>query len=165
MLFDVYGDGSEPPRVSWPQGEDDAFLALPRSGSVGGIHELFGNNTIGPDGRRADNGFEALRKYDTHGATGADGKATGDGVISASDPIFRELRLWQDSNRDGKSTAGELRSLDDAGIDLIDLNYESMQAKDEFQNETRQRSVFRKRGGSLGLIFDLWFRPLSGELE
>lgn len=45
--------------------QDYALLTLPDSqGRIAGIDQLFGDNTFGPDGAFAANGYAALAKYD-----------------------------------------------------------------------------------------------------
>ena len=61
---------------------------------------------MGPDGQKAVNGFEALKKYDSNG----------DGFIDASDPIFSQLVLWGDANVNGTTESGELHTLREMGI-------------------------------------------------
>ena len=115
------------------------------------VSELFGNNTRGPDGLTSANGFLALQKYDDNS----------DHKITKIDPIFVELELWSDANRNGVADEGELRPLSDFGLTEIDLNYEEMFEKDKYHNETRQRSViFRSLTDRPLLIFDIWFRSL-----
>src|SRR5262249_10347107 len=57
--------------------------------------------------------------------------ANGDGVLDASDPVFGQLKVWQDLNDDGTNVtalpgggltqeAGELKSMADLGITQID---------------------------------------------
>ncbi|MCM2279742.1 MAG: hypothetical protein NDJ89_16835 [Oligoflexia bacterium] len=140
-------------QISWPTAPArNAFLALPlrdASGneSVQGVQQLFGDRTVGPDGRTAANGFEALAKFD----------ANRDGMISAKDPVFSKLRIWIDENRDGVSGPAELRSLDQAGITEIEVaGYLSIYERDAHGNETRQRSVVATHNGYRA-IFDVWF--------
>ena len=79
--------------------------------------ELYGNNTIGPDGKTADNGYVALTKHDLNQ----------DGAIDSLDDIYAKLRLWDEvKSCDGKADESELRSLQDAGgrlVRLVGKNY------------------------------------------
>ncbi|NJM10137.1 MAG: hypothetical protein HC883_04450 [Bdellovibrionaceae bacterium] len=71
VLFDILGLNDTPAhtkrQISWFNSGDAVshyFITLPdSSGRVLGIDQLFGNNTQGPDGRFAPNGYEALRKW------------------------------------------------------------------------------------------------------
>jgi hypothetical protein len=125
------------------------MLALPNKNQmVQGIDELFGNFTTGPDGKFAANGYAALAKYD----------ANHDGKIDKKDPVFNQLRLWQDTNRDGIGQAGELESLVKFDVDYIDLDYSTKFAEtDQWGNQTLMKSVVRYNSGAMDLIFDLWF--------
>lgn len=73
VRYDILGENAFPTAheklpISWlVQGSrtHNYFLTLPaENGQVNGIDELFGDNTKGPDGTFAANGYEALRKFD-----------------------------------------------------------------------------------------------------
>ncbi|MDA0910859.1 MAG: hypothetical protein O2809_04790 [Proteobacteria bacterium] len=112
VLFDHSGDGVK--YASGWVGADDALLVrdLDQNGQIDNGLELFGDNTIKANGEKATDGFDALSDLDDNA----------DGVFDHTDTAFDELRLWQDSNQDGVVQAGELKSLDDAGILSVDLN-------------------------------------------
>jgi hypothetical protein len=112
VKFDLLGEG-QAVSTGWVADDDVGILALDRdgSGTIDSGRELFGQATLLPDGRRAQNGYEALAQYD----------ANGDGFIDASDPIYGKLVVWFD--RDGVTGPGELRSLKEAGVTKIGLNY------------------------------------------
>ena len=63
--------------------------------------ELFGTSTLLADGKRAENGFDALAQYDENQ----------DGRIDAQDAVFSRLTVWQDVNSDGVSQKDELFSI------------------------------------------------------
>jgi hypothetical protein len=160
IQFDILGERSFPlahskKQISWlsPESQDYFFITLPsKSGQVDGINEMFGDNTRGPDGQFAANGYAALAKYD-------DDK---DKLITSDDEIFEKLRLWGDSNRDGIAQPEELLSLKDKGITVIDLSYESRYKEtDQYGNQTLMKSVVKTEDGKLHLVFDLWFRYLN----
>jgi hypothetical protein len=135
------------------------LLALPdENGQVTSIDQLFGNSTVGPDGRFADNGYQALAKYDGTTADGYFQVAEADGFIDSRDPVYRRLRVWVDENLDGVAQASELIPLHRERIAAIDLDYSSDYAEtDVYGNQTMMKSVVRHFDGSLDLIFDLWF--------
>ncbi len=151
VRFDIEGTGTRMP-IAWPaDGRAAAFLTLDRDGNgqIDSVHEMFGNNTRGPDGRRADNGFEALRKYDTNA----------DGVIDARDAVFGDLRLWSDVNRDALTDPGELTPLKDL-VASISLAYvQKIERADVFGDESRQRSLVTLASGERRRAFDVWFVP------
>lgn len=148
VKFDIKGDGVKR-QISWPVYNSSAFIVLDRDGDgkISSVAELFGNNTVGPDGQTAANGFEALKKYD----------ANGDLSLDAGDAVYDELKLWFDRNRNGETDAGELVSLRDAGLTAIDLDYAHGYEVDKYGNQTRERSV-ADFGGILRMVFDIWFK-------
>jgi hypothetical protein len=157
IWFDIYGarNSYRQNRISWLTREstvDNYFLALPNArGEVRGIDELFGNNTRGPDGRFAANGFEALRKFDRNG----------DGHIDRRDPVFSRLRMWSDRDVDGKAQASELFTLEELGLMSIDLNYDpNYIERDKYGNEVKLKSVAFTRDGRPHVVYDVWFRVL-----
>jgi len=91
--------------VGWVS-PDDGFLVWDRNGNgrVDDITEMFGNAT--------QSGFQALSLYDTNR----------DGKIDAFDDVFKNLKVWQDRDGDGRTDEGELMTLDEAGIKAINLN-------------------------------------------
>jgi len=107
VAFDV-DDSGYLKNTAWI-GDNDAFLTLDRNynGQVDSSRELFSNGAIGLDRR----GLAGLAWVD----------ANHDGVLDASDPVFNELRLWQDKNGDGAVEAGEQTTLAQNGISS--LNY------------------------------------------
>lgn len=161
VLFDILGANARPVahtknQISWFEKGKLGLLALPnKDGDVLGIDELFGNNTAGPDGKFADNGFLALAKFDSNN----------DNVIDKDDAVFSSLRLFLDRNRNGiadrgngKSGRGELITLDQANIVSIDLKYDpNYYEKDQYGNEIKYKSVVHKKNGKMKPIFDVWF--------
>lgn len=153
VLFDILGANGTPAysqnQISWFKRGRFGLLALPNSrGEVLGIDQLFGDNTLGPDGDFAANGFLALAKYDENG----------DQKIDSADPVFSSLRLWIDSNRDGKSKPRELKPLSDLRIASIDLEYDpNYRERDQHGNEIKYKSVVNFEDGEMRSIFDIWF--------
>lgn len=135
-------------RTGWIQA-DDAMLAFDKNqdGKINNGTELFGNNTILKNGTKAANGFEALKEYDENK----------DGVIDSKDNIYNTLSLWQDTNSDGITDAGELHSLSELGVASIDLN---AIATDDYEEQNRifQTSSFSTPTGETKAINDVWFQ-------
>lgn len=154
VMFDILGGNSyptphAPKQISWFHDPNYMFLVLPdQNGQVTGIDQMFGNNTKGPDGQFAANGFAALAKYDTNH----------DDFIDSRDPIFAKLRLWSDKNADGKVQTGELHTLAELGITRIRVRYnKNFSEQDAYGNLTRFESNVQYRDGKSRRIFDVWF--------
>lgn len=92
-------------------GADDGLLVLDRNnnGEIESGGELFGNNTQLNDGTLAENGYEALQELDDNQ----------DGVIDREDDAWQRLQVWQDSNGNAQVDDGELLSLEEAGVAVI----------------------------------------------
>lgn len=144
--FDLKGNG-EVVRTAWPMRSDNVFLGLPNAqGRIESIHDLFGANTIGPDGKTSQNGFVALAKYDLNH----------DGVIDSKDEVFSKLVVWSNTTRDGISRAEQMKTLDEIGIASIHLSYRVSPANDMHGNEFRQQSFVTMKDGSKRFIVDAW---------
>jgi hypothetical protein len=131
VQFDFYGTGN-PIQIAWTAaGSTNAFLVMDRTGNglINNGQDLFGNVTPQPQSAHP-NGFLALAVYDSNG----------DGVIDSKDPIWTQLRLWQDTNHDGISQPEELHTLDSLGIQSTSLNYQLKWWTDVNGNQFRYRA-------------------------
>jgi len=139
--FDIDNDG-QAERTGFVTG-DDALLALDKNGNgrIDGVGELFGDKT------GAKNGFEDLARYDSNR----------DGAIDRNDPIFSRLRLFQDVNGDGRSSASELSSLASQGIVRLNLNPVANPMV-VAGNRITETSKFVRADGSTGTIAEAYFR-------
>lgn len=164
IIFDILGLNSTPvpyapKRISWYRSSQYFFIALPNEkGDVKGIDQLFGDNTHGPDGKFAKDGYKALAKYDGMSADGKKRLHPADGFITAKDAVFVNLRLWNDENYDGIAQTNELQSLESKNVEIIDLNADpNFKETDKYGNETTLKSVVKTKDGRYHLMFDVWF--------
>jgi hypothetical protein len=132
--FDI--DGTRSQVTDWPTAKTP-WLALDRndSGTIDDGSELFGSMTVLSSGRRAKNGFEALRELD----------ADGDGRITPADPGFARLLVWADHDGDRRASAGELAPAASWQILSIDLAYGSDRRCDARWNCEVERAFFQYR--------------------
>jgi hypothetical protein len=115
------------------------------NGCIDDGSEMFGSATVLPDGSRASNGFMALAALDQNG----------DGEISAPDPAFAELGVWTDSNQNGVTDPGELRSLSSVQIDALSLA--ATPARQVQQgNLVGLIGSYRSSDGQSHLLADVW---------
>lgn len=131
-------------------GPNDGMLVLDRNGNgvIDDGRELFGNNTLLPDGQQAVNGFAALAALDSNQ----------DGKIDAADELFSSLRVWRDSNSDGVTGDDEFLTLEQAGVASIGLKYAGSSATDPEGNRHFQAGSFTRVDGSRGDVHDVWFK-------
>lgn len=129
---------------------NDGILVLDRNenGKIDSGAELFGNYTVLADGSKAKNGFEALKELDSNG----------DGLLNSADTLWNGLRIWQDSNSNGKLDAGELKTLTEVGLKSIDLNYKDIDQTDAQGNQHKQTTTVSWEDGRISIADDVWFK-------
>lgn len=167
LVLDLDGDGVETTNINngayfdhdasgfaestgWV-GADDGLLVLDRNsdGRISDGTELFGNQSLLPDGSKAENGFQALAQWDSNS----------DGRIDTNDAIWSQLQVWRDQNEDGYSQASELYSLSDFGILSLNTEYSNTSVFVDAQgNEHRQQGTFTRADGATGTVTDVWFQ-------
>lgn len=136
--FDLDNDGFAE-RTAWI-GSGDGFLVrdLNANGKIDNISEMFGSNGGG-------DGFNSLAALDSNS----------DGVISAADTSFGDLKIWKDANGDGITQVGELTTLGENGITSISLSTTSI--SDEVNGvELSSSSTVEFTGGIQREVADAW---------
>ncbi|HGG9380900.1 TPA: bacteriocin, partial [Neisseria meningitidis] len=126
---------------------DDGLLVrdLNGNGIIDNGAELFGDNTKLADGSFAKHGYAALAELDSNG----------DNIINAADAAFQSLRVWQDLNQDGISQANELRTLEELGIQSLDLAYKDVNKNLGNGNTLAQQGSYTKTDGTTAKMGDL----------
>ena len=69
-------------------------------------------------------------------------------MIDERDSVFSSLLLWQDTNHNGVSEAGELRTLPARGPTLLELDYKESKRTDEHGNRFRYQAKVRDAKGA-----------------
>jgi hypothetical protein len=152
VTFDLTGAG--PLRTAWVRGTDDALLAIDRdgSGTIDSGAELFGEGTP-LEGRRAADGFEALAALDRPERGG-----NGNGLVEQGDLMFEQLVLWRDADHNGRSEAGELVSLESAGVIGLEVAGSAPTSIiDPHGNDLSLRARYLRADGGSGLLVDAFF--------
>ena len=114
VYFDLNSDGFRT-RTGFVS-PDDGILSVDLNGNgiVDNGRELFGDSTVLDDGNISLHGFEALAAVDDNN----------DNVIDENDVIFNDLRIWQDKDGDGVSTLDEMMTMEEAGVQSINIAHE-----------------------------------------
>jgi hypothetical protein len=123
------------------------LLVLDRNGNgrIDDGGELFGNHSGSGPGWA--NGFAALAEFDSNR----------DGRIDASDAAFASLRVWKDANSNGLTDAGELLTLQQAGVGSLSLSYTTGTAVDAQGNSHLQLGSYITSQGLTRQMTDVWF--------
>ena len=135
--------------------QQDGLLVYDKNnnGIIDNGNELFGNNTILNDGTLAKDGFNALSEFDTNQ----------DEIISNLDDKFDELKVWIDENQDGISQSNELKSLNELGIQSINLNANELNLIDFNSGNKISHSSSFVINGNEQKIDDVWFMVNSNQ--
>ncbi|ARM10845.1 hypothetical protein Bra5_CH00570 [Rhizobium phaseoli Brasil 5] len=138
-------------------GPQDGFLAI----------DLGAEGSAGPDGKIDQARELAFSLWDNEATSDLDGlrlafDTNHDNVLDVNDQRWTEFRVWRDINQNGVSDAGELQTMTDAGIRLINL----MPTRDGLQSFAdgsiiTGTSTYQTVDGNQHLVGDavLTFRP------
>lgn len=149
VRFDMDGDGGAE-RTGWIE-SGDAFLALDRNndGEISDIAEI---SFVGDlEGAKTD--LEGLKAFDSNG----------DLVLSALDQRFAEFKLWFDSNGNGVSDAGEIKSLAEAGVTSLNLTSTAPANRDDGGNIIYGIASYSRSDGTTGRALDAGLAYAPGD--
>ena len=137
--FDLLANGS-PIESGWLSGED-AFLAVDQNGNgiIDDRSELFGGGV--------GEGFAKLASYD----------GNGDGLVDGDELLSGGLMLWQDSNENHRTDAGELLSLASQGIESLSTSFEEIPVY-QYGNLLLEHGVANRVDGSQIDMVDAYFQ-------
>ncbi len=135
-MFDMQGTGFAV-HTGWTQPGTGLLVIENANGQVENINQLVGSEN--------NSGFAALAQFDSNG----------DGVIDANDPIYSQLRVWQDTNADGVAQPGELETLAQAGIASINVSATAQTGMSIAGNAVNATGTFTWTNGSTGAIDDV----------
>ena len=139
--FDILNTGEAKVQTGWIGG-DDALLAIDNNGNgiIDDRSELFGGE-IGE-------GFAQLAGFDSNG----------DGLVDSSDAGFSDLQVWQDANENALTDAGELLSLDSAGVAALGTAYTNVFSTDAQGNIHGEHGLATLADGSSIDLVDIYFQ-------
>jgi Calx-beta domain len=140
VTFDLLNTGNAV-NVGWLSGED-GFLAIDKNhnGTIDDRSELFGGSV--------GEGFAQLASFDSNG----------DGQVNSQDSLFGDLAIWQDANVNGKTEAGELKSLAAASIASLNVAYSQQSIADANGNILGEKSTALNSNGQALEMVDVYFR-------
>ena len=149
--FDYAGDGAADD-TGWI-GRDDGFLVIDRNND--GLITEAAELSLASEDEEARGGLQGLARLDSNS----------DGVVDQSDARFGELRVWRDGNGNGRTDAGELLTLEQAGVVAIRLNAvtPTQQNMKLDRNMIAATASFVRTNGSTSTVADvsLAYRPVS----
>ena len=146
-FFDYDGNGFAE-RTGWATSGDGLLVRdLDANGTINNGSELFGDYTKLKDGQTAANGYAAMADLDDNL----------DGKLDSQDAAWNELKIWQDLDSNGITETGELKTLEESGVQSINTGYINITNIDSQGNQHLQQGNFTKADGSTGLAEDIWF--------
>ncbi|WP_165357230.1 cadherin domain-containing protein [Sphingosinicella sp. CPCC 101087] len=142
--FDLNADGVADD-TGWVK-KQDGLLVLDRNGN--GLIDGAGEISFLADLAGARTSLEGLTAFDTNR----------NGLVDAEDEQFGKLQVWQDLNGDGRSSADELKSLEQAKIESIGLRATPVDRTwKRGRNVVVNTTSFTRTDGSGGTVGDVAF--------
>jgi serine-aspartate repeat-containing protein C/D/E len=141
VKFDILNNGSKQ-SVGWISPKD-GLLAFDNNGNgkIDNGGELFGGNV--------GDGFAKLASFDTNK----------DGIVDRSDRNFSGLKIWQDSNNNGVTDAGELKALSAFGIKSLNVAHTTNNFQADLQgNILGERGSVNTTNGKTAEMIDVYFQ-------
>jgi hypothetical protein len=127
------------------------------------MHDIYGDGSV-----RENSQFAFARhggETDLQGLA-AQFDSNRDGVLDANDTQFGEFAVWQDTDQDGVSDAGEVKTLADLGITALQLNSDGVQRTPETGVTEAGRTTAQLANGSTLVVADAAFNyTLTAESE
>lgn len=151
VYFDLDNNGFAE-KTAWID-SNRGFLAYDRNENdiIDNGSELFGDSVIMSNGQKSTHGFEALADLDSNH----------DGIIDENDIEFNKLLVWQDTVRNGKTDAGELKTLEELGIKSISLTTENKNHKTESGTIITDSAEVQFTDNRITEIAEHWFEAHS----
>jgi hypothetical protein len=118
------------------------------------VHDIYGDGSV-----RENSQFAFARhggETDLQGLA-AQFDSNNDGVLDAKDSQFGEFAVWQDADQDGVADAGEVKTLADLGITVLQLNSDGVQRTPETGVTEAGRTTAQLANGSTLVVADAAF--------
>lgn len=139
--FDADNNGV-PNRIAWTT-PDEGLLAFDANGS--GTVDQTSELALRQWTPGAQTDLQGLHAFDTNH----------DGALDAADQDFGRFDVWRDSNGNGASDAGELRSLVEAGVSAISLASDDAQSRLPDGSTIYGQGSFTRTDGTSGRLADV----------
>jgi Ca2+-binding RTX toxin-like protein len=140
--FDLDADGFAQ-HTGWV-GPQTGILVDTTDGNINDINDLFGNAST--------DGFTALSELD----------GNGDHLINSSDVGFSNLRVWVDGDGDGVADSGEVKTLQELGINSIGLNATYTETWNN-GNIVGAVATYTRTDGTAGQVAEAYFDNITLE--
>jgi Ca2+-binding RTX toxin-like protein len=161
IIFDTDADGLKT-GTSWLKG-DDGWLVLDKNnnGKIDNGSELFGDAYVKKDQTKAKDAYDVIGDIDSNH----------DGMITAADAKFAELKIWQDKNQNGISESNELKTLGEIGLVELKVGRTSSSATNLGNGvvtnggSTTVINGVEQQTGALNLSQNTFYREFTDKLD